>query len=47
MKVRRQRRTDSVRTAYLENQGYRVLRFWNNEVMSRIDSVLERMGEYL
>ena len=25
----------------LESEGYRVLRFWNNEVLSNIDGVLE------
>ena len=29
------------RTRFLESQGYRVLRFWNNEVLGNIDGVLE------
>ena len=32
---------DQQRTIYLESRGYRVLRFWNNEVASQIDRVLE------
>jgi very-short-patch-repair endonuclease len=32
---------DEKRTAYLEEKGYRVLRFWNNEVYKNIDGVLE------
>jgi len=32
---------DGARTAYLESQGYRVLRFWNNDVLLKTDSVLE------
>jgi very-short-patch-repair endonuclease len=32
---------DQQRTLYLESLGYRVLRFWNNEVASQIDRVLE------
>jgi very-short-patch-repair endonuclease len=32
---------DSVRTAYLEAQGYRVLRFWNNDVLGNLDGVLQ------
>jgi very-short-patch-repair endonuclease len=32
---------DTLRTRYLESQGYRVLRFWNNEVLKNIDGVLE------
>jgi very-short-patch-repair endonuclease len=31
---------DSERTKYLEAKGYRVLRFWNNEVMNEIEAVL-------
>ncbi len=31
---------DQQRTAFLESQGYRVLRFWNNDVMNNIDSVI-------
>jgi very-short-patch-repair endonuclease len=32
---------DEKRTAFLEQQGYRVLRFWNNDVFHNIDGVLE------
>jgi very-short-patch-repair endonuclease len=32
---------DQERTRWLEDQGFRVLRFWNNEVMSNIGGVLE------
>ncbi|MGN6311806.1 MAG: endonuclease domain-containing protein [Xanthobacteraceae bacterium] len=32
---------DSVRTSYLNAQGYRVLRFWNNDVFGNIDGVME------
>lgn len=31
---------DKERTEYLESKGYRVLRFWNNDVMSNTDSVI-------
>ena len=30
---------DSKRTAWLEAKGYRVLRFWNNQVMEDIEAV--------
>ncbi len=30
-----------IRTKFLESEGYRVLRFWNNEVLGNIDGVLE------
>jgi very-short-patch-repair endonuclease len=32
---------DGERTRFLEAQGYRVVRFWNNEVLTNIDGVLE------
>jgi len=32
---------DNQRTAYLQSLGYRVLRFWNNDVLNRIDAVLD------
>ncbi len=32
---------DQVRDAWLQAQGFRVLRFWNNEVLENIDGVLE------
>ena len=31
---------DAARTRYLETQGYRVIRFWNNEVRENRDGVL-------
>ncbi len=34
-------RRDAMRTAYLERAGYRVLRFWNNEVSENLDGVIE------
>jgi len=32
---------DARRTAFLSSKGLRVLRFWNNEVMTNIDGVVE------
>lgn len=32
---------DSRRTEYLERAGYRVIRFWNNEVLKNTEGVLE------
>jgi very-short-patch-repair endonuclease len=32
---------DAQRTKFLESKGYRVLRFWNNDVLANIDGVLE------
>jgi very-short-patch-repair endonuclease len=31
---------DKERAEYLESQGYKVLRFWNNEVLNSIDGVI-------
>ena len=31
---------DAERTCYLESQGYRVMRFWNYQVMNEIENVL-------
>jgi len=32
---------DAARTAYLEAQGWEVLRFWNNEVTGNIEGVVD------
>jgi very-short-patch-repair endonuclease len=32
---------DTNRSIYLQSQGYRILRFWNNDVLRNIDSVME------
>ena len=32
---------DALRTAYLNSQGYRGLRFWNNDVLQNIEGVCE------
>lgn len=36
---------DATRTSFLEAEGYRVLRFWNNEVLETIDGVVERIAQ--
>jgi len=36
---------DGERTRFLESQGYRVLRFWNEDVMNNIDAVLNTIRE--
>jgi len=38
---------DENRTRFIEAQGYRVLRFWNNEVLMQTDSVLEQILQAL
>ena len=36
---------DDERTAWLESEGFRVLRFWNHEVLQEMDGVLEQIRQ--
>jgi very-short-patch-repair endonuclease len=38
---------EAERSGFLQNQGYRILRFWNNEVLANIDGVHETIAEEL
>ena len=38
---------DRVRDNYIKSEGYRVLRFWNNEVLLNTEGVLERIREVI
>ena len=38
---------DEKRTAFLQSRGYRVLRFWNNDVLGNIDGVMKAISEAL
>ena len=38
---------DTERTRFLEADGFRVLRFWNNDVLSNTDGVLDRIAQSL
>ncbi len=38
-----QAKYDQHRDAWLRNQGYTVLRFWNHEVMQQLEGVLEQI----
>jgi very-short-patch-repair endonuclease len=38
---------DHKRSRFLEEQGYRVLRFWNHDVLQNPEAVLERIAEAL
>ena len=38
---------DAVRTERLQSQGFEVLRFWDNDVLTQLESVLESIGEAL
>jgi very-short-patch-repair endonuclease len=41
------RDADTVRTCFLKAEGFRVIRFWNNDVLSNMQGVLERIAEQL
>ncbi len=34
---------DEQRTKYLEAKGYKVIRFWNNEIIKNIDGVYQKL----
>jgi very-short-patch-repair endonuclease len=38
---------DNRRSRYLQDQGYQILRFWNNEVLQETEAVLTRILEVL
>ena len=40
-------RYDAERTAFFESKGYKVLRFWNNDVMNNTHSVLNVIWDAL
>jgi len=44
---RLQRKLDAQRTEWLEARGYRVLRFWNNEVIENADAVVVAIRRFL
>ena len=41
------RHADQLRTRRLNQHGYRVLRFWNNEVINNIEGVLQTIQQAL
>ena len=38
---------DQTRTKYLEENGYKVIRFWNNDVWNNIEGVIEKLRKIL
>lgn len=42
-----QAQCDAQRTAWLESQGFKVLRFWNNEVLNNIEGVVQKITSAL
>ena len=43
----RRRNADAARTVWLEGSGFRVLRFWNNDVLGNLEGVLETIRRNL
>ena len=39
--------SDEARTRFIESQGFRVIRFWNNEVLGNIEGVLQSISPNL
>ncbi len=37
------RAKDEIRTRFIESLGFRVIRFWNNDVLSNMDGVLQQI----
>jgi len=46
-KIEEQKIYDKNRTKFLEENGYRVLRFWNNEVNNNLDGVILKIEDRL
>ncbi len=38
---------DDERTKFLENKGLTVIRYWNNQVLTETDTVIENISQYL
>jgi very-short-patch-repair endonuclease len=38
---------DAARTRWLESQGFKVIRFWNQEVLQNLEGVLETIASHL
>jgi len=42
-----QEQQDEIRTRWLQSQGYRVIRFWNNEALACTDGIFQLIQEAL
>jgi very-short-patch-repair endonuclease len=38
---------DGFRTQWLKSRGYKVLRFWNSEIINHLDDVVNKIRDYL
>ncbi len=41
------REKDEARTRFLNGEGYRVIRFWNNDVMTNVEGVIAEIARNL
>lgn len=46
-KEENQERYDNIRTEFLESCGFKVLRFWNNDINNNLNGVFLKIEEYL
>jgi|WetSurMetagenome_2_1015567.scaffolds.fasta_scaffold29001_2 very-short-patch-repair endonuclease len=46
-KEENQERYDQERTKYLERQGFKVIRFWNNEINNNLTGVFLKIEEFI
>ena len=38
---------DNERTKFIESEGYKVIRFWNNDIDNNIEGVFYKIDEFL
>ena len=43
----REQENESARTKFFKGEGYKVIRFWNNEVLGNLTGVLEKVAQEL
>jgi very-short-patch-repair endonuclease len=41
------KRNDNQRTLWLQSEGFRVLRFWNADILNNVEGVLEKIKDDL
>jgi very-short-patch-repair endonuclease len=46
-KKERMKERDKERTTRLKERGYQIIRFWNNDVLTNLEGVIERIREAL
>ena len=39
-------KADKIRDEYLKNQGFKILRIWNNEIDNNLEGVYEKIIEF-